>query len=181
MKEKDKHTPNIFQVIPKALGLNVLLQFFFSLIRPLLSFSLSLSLSHCSTRTRALALAWGQSRAATGFSRSHGDQRYGAAMATRHHLLERSVAQLCLPALLHRRWLRSITPPQIIQPSESQAAPKVRVCRISSSCQNVKSDSLTLDASVRCTDGVSQRLDDQTDERFGRGEASNTRQRAQMC
>lgn len=56
--------------------LAVLLLFFFFLF-PLRSLSLSPS------------LAQGQSRAATGFSPSHGDQRDVAAMATRHRLLER--------------------------------------------------------------------------------------------
>lgn len=59
------------------------LQYFF-----LLSFSLSPAL--------------GQSRAATGFSRSHGDRRDGAAMATMDRLLERrATSSLSLHFFLH--------------------------------------------------------------------------------
>lgn len=73
---------------PRA-KLAALLLFFFSLLPSPLSLPPTSPYTHTHTLVLSLLPASGQSRAATGFSRSQGDRRYGAAMATRHRLHER--------------------------------------------------------------------------------------------
>lgn len=88
-ERENEHTPNIFQVSPNALG-STHGQSATVFLLPLTPPPPPPPTPRFPLSRRSNTLAQGQSRAAIGFGRCHGDQRDIAAIATQHRLLKRS-------------------------------------------------------------------------------------------